>query len=269
MTSHYQHTLFLCIEGFFPKQIAYYLLSKGLCSSVEQLYEGKTNESNLKVVRVTFTDEGFVSEDPENPLPKGTTGSALRIDNAENGKTIWIREPWSMISYLEEVFPSNDTNKYRQMWAADPVERAISRDIICYVYSSIELGSVWLSNSAPFTWTYRKIPEEERSIGVGRRARREFEGLFKKLQNVAAENLAKTGWLSPAADGGPGLADCILSSIVRHTELAWSEFILEDEPLEDLREWYEKFQTLWFWDELEEKDRFPDVLRQGKGSVHK
>ncbi|KAM0244932.1 hypothetical protein ACHAP5_005839 [Fusarium lateritium] len=269
MTSHHQHTLFLCIEGFFPKQIAYYLLSKGLCSSVEQLYEGKTNESNLKVVRVTFTDEGFVSEDFEHPLPKGTTGSALRIDNAEDDKTIWIREPWSMVSYLEEIFPRNETNKYRQMWAVDPVEKAISRDIIRYVYSSIELGGVWLSNSAPFTWTFRKIPEDERSIGVGRRARREFEGLFKKLQSVAAENFAKTGWLTPAAGGGPGLADCILASIVRHTELAWSEFIFEDEPLGDLRAWYEKFQTVWFWDGLEERDRFPDVLRQGKGSVHK
>lgn len=269
MTTQYQHTLFLCIEGFFPKQIAFYLLSKGICSSVEQLYEGKTNEPNLKAVRVTFTDEGFVSEDPENPLPKGTTGSALRLDNAEDDKPVWIREPWSMISYLEEVFPGTDDNNYRQMWATDAVERAVSRDIISYVHSSIEQGNTWLSNSAPFTWTYRKIPEEERSIGVGRRARREFEGLFKKLQGVATENLTKTGWLTPVADGGPGMADCILASTVRHTELAWSEFILEDEPLEELRKWYEKFQTVWFWNELEEADRFPDVLRQGKGSVHK
>ncbi|KAI6765628.1 hypothetical protein HG530_006698 [Fusarium avenaceum] len=269
MTSQYQHTLFLCIEGFFPKQIAFYLLSKRLCSSVEQLYEGKTNEPNLKVVLVTFTEEGFVSADPENPLPKGTTGSALRLDHAGDDKPVWIREPWSMISYLEEVFPGTNENKYRQMWATDPVERAVSRDIISYVHSSIEQGNTWLSNSAPFTWTYRKIPEEERSIGVGRRARREFEGLFKKLQGVAAENLTKTGWLTPAADGGPGMADCILASTVRHTVVAWSEFILEDEPLGQLRKWYEKFQTVWFWNELEEADRFPDILRQGKGSVHK
>ncbi|KAF5008747.1 hypothetical protein FDECE_4984 [Fusarium decemcellulare] len=267
MASEYQHKLFLWIEGYFPKRIAYYLLSKGLCSSVEQLYEGNTNEPSLSVVRLNFTGQGFVSEDPQNPLPAGTTVPALRLDDTINGKSIWIRETWSIINYLEDVFPGTNVNNYRKMWAASPAERAIAQDVLGSVNSASEQGNVWLANCAPYIAAFRHISDEERSIGVGRRARRDFEGHFKTLQNVAADNLSKTGWLTPAADGGPGMADVILAATVRHTELSWSEFILENEALEPLRQWYKRFQAVWYWYELEETGRFPDIIRRGEGSV--
>ncbi|KAF9773249.1 hypothetical protein IL306_008981 [Fusarium sp. DS 682] len=269
MASQYNHVLFLWIEGYFPKRIAYYLLSKGLCSSVEQLYDGKTNEANLKVVRITFTGEGFVSEDPDEPLPAGTKVPALRLDDTQSDKSVWINETWSIINYLEEVFPGNETNNYRQMWAVNPIDRAIAQDALGYIALATDEGRIWLVNCAPYMAAFWNIPDSERSIAVGRRARRGFETHFKALQNVAADNLSATGWLTPAADGGPGMADVMMAATVRHTELSWSEFILEDEELGRLREWYEKFKTVWFWDELEETGRFPENAKRGKGSVQK
>ncbi|KAJ4262865.1 hypothetical protein NW762_006478 [Fusarium torreyae] len=269
MVSQYQHKLFLWIEGYFPKRIVYYLLAKGLCSSVDQLYEGNTNEPNLNVVRIVFNGQDFVSEDPDNPFPTETTVPALRLDDTSSGKSIWIRETWSIINYLEEVFPGTTANNYREMWANDPVERAITQDVLGHLLSASEQGGIWLDNNAPFLTAFRQISDEEHSIGVGRRARRAFEEHFKAAQEIAADNLERTGWLTPAADGGPGMADVNLAAMVRHTEDAWSEFVIENDVLEPLRQWYKKYQTVWFWHELEETGRFPDMLRRGEGSVQK
>jgi glutathione S-transferase len=266
MSRYHEHKLFLWIEGYFPKRIAYYLLSRGLCSSVEQLYDGKTNEANLKIVRITFTGNGFVSEDPDEPLPSGTKVPALRLDDTDSGKSIWIYETWSIINYIEEVF---DSNKYRQIWATNPIDRAITQDILGYIALATDSGRIWLINCAPYMAAFWNIPDSEVSLAVGRRARRDFEGHFKTLQNVAANNVTKTGWLTPAADGGPGMADVMLAATVRHTELSWSEFILEDEELGRLREWYEKFKTVGFWYELEETGRFPENAKRGEGSIQK
>ncbi|SCO76390.1 uncharacterized protein FRV6_00602 [Fusarium oxysporum] len=266
MSAYYKHTLFLWIEGYFPKRIAYYLLSKGICSSVEQLYDGKTNEINLKIVPITFTGDGFVSEDPEEPLPPGTKVPALRLDDTESGRSIWIHETWSIINYLEEVF---DGNNYRQMWSTNPIDRAVTQDVLSYIALATDAGRIWLVNCAPYMAAFWNIPASELSLPVGRRARREFEGHFKTLQNVAAGNLTSTGWLTPAADGGPGMADVMLAATVRHTELSWREFILEDEELGRLRKWYEKFKTVEFWYELEETGRFPENAKRGEGSVRK
>ncbi|KAF4442450.1 hypothetical protein F53441_11736 [Fusarium austroafricanum] len=269
MVSQYKHTLFLWIEGYFPKRIAYYLLSKGLCSSVEQLYEGKTNEPNLKVIPISFTGQGFVSENPEEPLPAGIKVPAMRLDDAQGDKPIWIYETWSIINYLEEVFPGTESNGYRQMWPTNPVDRAITQDALGSIALATDNGRIWLTNCAPYMAAFWNILDSERSLPVGRRARRDFESDFKTLQNVSADNLTRTGWLTPAADGGPGMADVMLGATVRHTELSWSEFILEDEVLGGLREWYGKFKTVWFWDELEETGRFPENARRGEGSVQK
>ncbi|CVL09172.1 hypothetical protein FPRO06_13379 [Fusarium proliferatum] len=266
MSTHYRHTLLLWVEGYFPKRIAYYLLSKGVCSSVEQLYEGKTNESNLKIVPITFTGDGFVSEDPEEPLPPGSKVPALRLDDTESGTSVWIHETWSIINYLEE---SLDGNKYRQMWATSPIDRAITQDALSYIALATDAGRIWLINCAPYMAAFWSIPDSELSLPVGRRARREFEGYFKTLQDMATDNLTATGWLTPAADGGPGMADVMLAATVRHTELSWSEFILEDEGLGKLREWYGRFKTVGFWYELEETGRFPDNAKRGEGSVQK
>ncbi|KAF5636138.1 hypothetical protein F52700_5452 [Fusarium sp. NRRL 52700] len=266
MSTTYKHTLFLWIEGYFPKRIGYYLLSKGICSSVEQLYDGKTNENNLTIVPITFTGDGFVSENPEEPLPPGIKLPALRLGDTESGKSVWIHETWSIITYLEEVF---DSNNYRQMWATSPVGRAITQDVLSYIALATDAGRVWLINCAPYMAAFWSIPDAELSLAVGRRARTEFEGHFKTLQNVCADNLTATGWLTPAADGGPGMADVMLAATVRHTELSWSEFILEDEELGRLREWYGKFKTVGFWYELEETGRFPENAKRGEGSVRK
>ncbi|SCO57021.1 uncharacterized protein FFMR_14177 [Fusarium fujikuroi] len=266
MSTSYKHTLFLWIEGYFPKRITYYLLSKGICSSVEQLYDGKTNESNLKIVPITFTGDGFVSQDPEEPLPPGSKVPALRLDDTESGRSVLIHETCSIINYLEEVFTGN---KYRQMWATSPINRAIAQDVISYIALATDAGRIWLINCAPYMAAFWKIPDSELSLSAGRRARREFEGHFKTLQDMAADNLTATGWLTPAADGGPGIADVMLAATVRHTELSWGEFILEHKGLGRLREWYERFKTLGFWYELEETGRFPDNVKRGEGSVQK
>ncbi|RBR22467.1 hypothetical protein FVER53590_10755 [Fusarium verticillioides] len=266
MPTYYKHTLFLWIEGYFPKRIAYYLLSKGICSSVEQLYDGNTNESNLKIVPITFTGDSFISEDPEEPLPSGTKVPALRLDDTDNGKSIWIHETWSIINFLEEVF---DSDKYRKMWASNPINRAITQDALSYIALATDAGRVWLVNCAPYMADFWNIPDSELSLPVGRRARREFEEHFKTLQNVCADNLTSTGWLTPAADAGPGLADVMLAATVRHTELSWSEFILKHEELGKLRQWYENFKTVGFWHALEETGRFPENAKRGEGSVRK
>ncbi|KAF5989187.1 hypothetical protein FCOIX_45 [Fusarium coicis] len=71
-----------------PKADCLLSFSKGICSSIEQLHDGKANKSNLKIVPITFTGDGFVSEDPEKPLPPGTRVPALRLDDTGSDKSI-------------------------------------------------------------------------------------------------------------------------------------------------------------------------------------
>ncbi|KAF4966729.1 hypothetical protein FSARC_5621 [Fusarium sarcochroum] len=269
MSTKYLHILYLWIEGYFPKRVAFYLLSKNLCSSVEQLYRGETNDPQLRIVRVDFVPgQGFVSQDPENPLPDGKSLPALRLDDA-SGTSRWISETYSMITYFEDLYPGNDSTNLRQMQAKEAADRAIAQDIIGILTTADNDGGVWLSNCAPIAADFKNIPERERNLAVGHRGKRSMEDNLKAAQTIASGNLEATGWLTPRADGGPGIADVIYAANVRYMQLSWCEFIIEREDLGQLRSWYEKFQTLPFWHEMEETGRFPKEVQWGPGSVLK
>ena len=270
--SEYKHTVFLWIEGYFPKRVAFYFLSKGLCTSVEQLYRGETNEPNIRVIVVKLDPTlGYASTDPENPLPVGKSLPTMRIENTKTGKISWIHETYSIITYFEDLFPGGDASgtSYRKMQATSALERATAEDILGALSLADAIGGTWLGNAAPKLAQYRGIPESEQSIIVARRAKKDQNEKFLLAQTWAADNLAATGWLTPAPDGGPGLADVVLAANVRYLELSWCQFLFEDEPLGGLREWYEKFKTLPFWHDMEETGRFPEAVMWGESSVNK
>ena len=248
-------TLFLWLEGFFPKQVVYYLLIKGLADSPAQLYEGKTNDPRLRVNVLAFNGTKIEDTNPDDPKPVGKSTPCLRIvDTTGKIPPRWVHESSSIRSFLEEVYPDKPP-----MISPTPFERALTSDIYSTVLQAFNDCNHYIKNAASVTTIWSGLKDEDRSLAVARHARSGMVRSLLKTQEWAAESLEAGGWLTQGL-GHPGSADVALAGGVRYMELSYSLQILEDERLSLLRSWYARFQQLSWWKELEEARRHPKAL---------
>lgn len=147
-------TLFLWLEGFFPKTVSYYLLVKGLVDSPAQMYEGHTNDPQLDIRVSTFTGSGFESPDPHNPNPPGRSSPCLRVIRETDGNktTTWIQESSSILRYLEDIYPQAP-RMARPMASPVPLERAAMNDYLAAVYQAFHDCNYYIKNAAAVTST--------------------------------------------------------------------------------------------------------------------
>lgn len=255
MSSALDLTLFLWLEGFFPKTVTYYLLIKGITSSPAQLYEGKTNDPHLKIRTSSFNGSAFEDADPKDPKPLGKSSPCLRIINRAAGeKTTWIHESSSILRFLED--------HYRQeprMMGTEALERAITYDCLAAVYQGFSDCNYYIKNAAAVTSSWSGIRNEDRSLVLASYAKKSMFRCFIKVQEWATESLQNSGWLTFGVKC-PGLVDVALAAGVRYMDLSYSMNILEDEELGPLREWYARFKKSQWWDDYEESGRFPKEL---------
>ncbi|KAJ4174722.1 hypothetical protein NW754_005143 [Fusarium falciforme] len=229
-------TLFLWLEGFFPKQIVYFLLLKGLANSPSQLYEGKTNDPRLSIKVLRFNGSAVVDVDPSDLKPASKSSPCLRItDPTGKNEPRWIHE------------------------TPRPLERALMNDIHSTILQSITDSNYYIKNAAAVTTSWSGIRDEDRSLALARHAKENHVRALLKAQEWAAESLEKGGWLTPGLDH-PGLVDAALAGGARYMELSYSLDVFEDERLGLLKEWYARFKQVSWWPELEESGRHPKEL---------
>lgn len=248
-------TLFLWVEGFFPKQVAYYMLIKGLIDSPSQLYRGETNDPRLSVNRIIYTGKSLEGVDPNDPKPAGKSVPCLRIADL-TGATAprWIHESNSIRLYLEELYPENPP-----MISPTPFDRALMNDIQGTLTQALTDFNFYLKNAVSVTTAWSGMRDEDRSLPVARHAKQGMVRSFVKAQDLASESLESGGWLTPGLDH-PGIVDVFLAGGMRYVELSYSFNLLEDEKLELLRCWYARFKEQPWWAELEETGRHPEKL---------
>ncbi|PNP74044.1 hypothetical protein FNYG_12614 [Fusarium nygamai] len=255
IATNFELTLFLWMEGFFPKQVVYYLLIKGLADSPAQLYEGKTNDPRLRV-NVLFLNGTTIEEtNSEDRKPAGKSNPCLRIVDS-TGKTPprWVHESASIRQFLEEMYPEKPS-----MISSTPLDRALMGDIQSIVLQAFNDCNYYIKNAASVTTSWSVIKDEDRSLGVARHAKMGMVRSLLKAQEWAAESLETGGWLTPGLDH-PGLVDVTLAGGVRYMELSYSLRMFDDGRLELLRGWYARFQQLARWKELEGSGRHPREL---------
>ncbi|RMJ13609.1 hypothetical protein CDV36_006706 [Fusarium kuroshium] len=255
ITADSKLTLFLWLEGFFPKQIVYFLLLKGLVGSPSQLYEGKTNDPRLEIKILRFNGSAVVDVDPSNPKPTNKSSPCLRITDP-NGKneSRWVHESSSIRFLLQELYPEKTP-----MISPTPLERALMNDIHSTILQSITDSNYYIKNAAAVTTSWSGIRDEDRSLALARHAKENHVRALLKAQEWAAESLEKGGWLTPGLDH-PGMVDAALAGGARYMELSYSLDVFEDERLGLLREWYARFKQVSWWSELEKSGRHPKEL---------
>lgn len=255
ITADSKLTLFLWLEGFFPKQIVYFLLLKGLVDSPSQLYVGKTNDPRLSIKVLCFNGSAIVDVDPSDPKPAGKSTPCLRItDPTGKNELRWVHESSSIRLLLEELYPEKTP-----MIGPTPLERALMNDIHSTILQSITDSNYYIKNAAAVTTSWSGMRDEDRSLAVARYAKENHVRALLKAQEWAAESLEKGGWLTPGLDH-PGLVDAALAGGARYMELSYSFDLFEDERLGLLKEWYARFKQVSWWSELEESGRHPKEL---------
>jgi glutathione S-transferase len=255
MEKNHRLTLFLWLEGLFPKAVAYFLLVKGLVDSPAQMYEGRTNDARLEIRVISFNGTGFEIDDPQDPKPPGKSSPCLRVTNENDPNDItWVHESTSIVRFLEETFPQKT-----HMISNKALERANTNDCLASVYSGISDCNYYIKNAAGVTTIWSGIQNEDRSLPIASHAKKCMTQSFKKVQEWAAQSLQASGWLTVGVEG-PGLIDVCLAAAVRYMELSYSLNILEDPMLEPLCEWYTRFKLLPWWEEYEERGRHPKEM---------
>ncbi|RFN44228.1 hypothetical protein FIE12Z_11554 [Fusarium flagelliforme] len=251
----FELTLFLWLEGFFPKQVVYYLLIKGLADSPAQLYEGKTNDPRLRVNVLAFNGTKIEDTNSDDPKPVGKSTPCLRVVDT-TGKMLprWVHESTSIRGFLEEMYPEKPS-----MISPTPFERALTSDIYSTILQAFNDCNHYIKNAASVTTIWSGLKDEDRSLAVAGHAKSGMVRSLLKTQEWAAESLEAGGWLTQGL-GHPGLADVALAGGIRYMELSYSLEMLEDERLELLRGWYARFQQLAWWKDLEETGRHPKAL---------
>ncbi|EEU39416.1 uncharacterized protein NECHADRAFT_81568 [Fusarium vanettenii 77-13-4] len=232
ITADSKLTLFLWLEGFFPKQIVYFLLLKGLVDSPSQLYVGKTNDPRLSIKVLCFNGSAIVDVDPSDPKPAGKSTPCLRItDPTGKNELRWVHESSSIRLLLEELYPEKTP-----MIGPTPLERALMNDIHSTILQSITDSNYYIKNAAAVTTSWSGMRDEDRSLAVARHGKENHVRALLKAQEWAAESLEKGGWLTPGLDH-PGLVDAALAGGARYMELSYSFDLFEDERLGLLKEW--------------------------------
>ena len=268
-TSNPEYTLFLWVKGAYPRRIVYQLLCSGLVASVADLNAGKVDHPNfhLNVITLTLEDGSPVmrAADPNDPTPVGKSSPALRIRNTDTGSEEWIHESGSIAMFLAEQFPAKNP-----VVSSDPVKRAQALDSVQLNNLACQNLGTYISHALPaqITTYWSKLSEEDRSKGAGLNAKLHIANQQAKLQDWAAASLEKGGWLTPGIEG-PGVVDCTVAGVLRYFWLGYEVDMLEDERLGPLRDWWKRFKSLPWWEELEETGevhpsflRFPKDLRE-------
>lgn len=249
-------TLFLWLEGFFPKQVVYYLLINGLASSPAQIYEGKTNDPQLSVNIIQLTDKGFESTNPDDPKPAGKSLPCLRIvdPGSADKSPIWIEESSAILNFLEESYGEKTS-----MTSPTTLDRARMQDIRAPIVQSFTHCNYYITHAAAVTTSWSGIKNEDRNLNVAKKAKRDLTSSLLQAQKRAGASLQTHGWLTPGLPH-PGINDVVLASAVRYMELSYGFEILEDAEMGLLRDWYRRFKQAEWWDEVEEQGRHPKQL---------
>ncbi|KAI0554804.1 hypothetical protein F4679DRAFT_237471 [Xylaria curta] len=256
-----QLTLFLWLQGLFPRRVSYWLLIKGLVSSPEDLLEGKTTDPKLSIVRlnINLPSGGWVSDPKNDPLPStvSTSSPCLRVRDTETGAERWVRESSSIIAYLEEVY----ADRHPALKSQNMLDIALTNDLIGQVDISIVEGVTYVRHASPQFAAFSGLQNTERSRAAARLGYQIMVKGLLKVQDWARDSLATTGWLTPGTDG-PGVVDVNVAAVRRYLDLVYGWVIFEKEELRPLEEWYEKFQKLAWWGALEERPNVhPSELR--------
>ncbi|KAI3331067.1 hypothetical protein F4824DRAFT_302028 [Ustulina deusta] len=258
MTKNEQLTLFLWLQGLFPRRVNYWLLIKGLVSSPHDLLDGKTTDPDLSIVRLSLhltsiTSIGWKNNPENDPLPTNisTTSPCLRVRDTETGNERWVRESSSILAYLEEVY----ADRGPALQPKDLLNIAATNDLVGQINLSIVEGLTYIRHASPQFAAFSGIKEEERSQVAARVGHQSMVRGFLNVLDWAGDSLETTGWLTPGTDG-PGLVDVNMAAPRRYFELVYGWNIFEKEELKPLAEWYDRFRKLLWWDALEER---PDV----------
>lgn len=247
-----QHTLWLWVEGMFPRRLDYFLLSKGLVASPAELLAGKTTTPDLRIVLMEPNMSGsgppWIFNPAEDTLTPGTSTPCLRIACPSTGTEKWVHESTAILCYLEDVYASSGPET--QPKAA--MDRARMNDRLVAINEGFIHGVVYMKHAIPGTDFWSGLKDEDRSLAAARNSLQSMVTVFSKVQAWSEDSLESTGWLTPGIDG-PGLVDFSLAALCRYTELCYGWDILEDEKLRQLAEWYRRFRTLPWWGGFEER----------------
>ncbi|KAI0024022.1 hypothetical protein F4780DRAFT_776247 [Xylariomycetidae sp. FL0641] len=268
-------TLWLWLEGAFPRRISYFLLQKGLVSSPAALLRGETNAPDLRIVRMGLdlsAAGGTWTFDPaHDALPAGASTPCLRVRGPHPHPDRWVRESASILAFLDTYYSSSSSPALQP---ADPVDRAAAADATALVDHALAHARAYLAHAAPAAAAWSGLRAADRSLAAAAHARGDLRRCLRKLAGWTAPALAASGWLTPGVAHGPGLVDVALAGPARYLVLAYAWDILAEEEEEDddaellpLRRWYARFCALPWWRELEERaDVHPRELRFGEAA---
>ncbi|KAI5917422.1 hypothetical protein F4810DRAFT_717703 [Camillea tinctor] len=262
-TQNYHYTLWLWLEGMFPRRLNYFLLMKGLVSTPMDLLQGTTNVPNLRIVKMRPDMEtGSWKFDSEaDALPRGTSTPCLRVTDTQTGRERWVYESVSILSYFESIFRGHGLT----LLSLDPLDVAATNDIIGVINLAMAEGGTYMRHACPAMAAWSGLKNEDRSHAAALNSYGIMVKDLRKVQIWAEDTLAETGWLTPGVQG-PGLADITLAAGRRYLELGYGWDIFEREELKVLAAWYKRFKnTLPWWDALEEReDVHPKEMMLGK-----
>jgi glutathione S-transferase len=262
MASNYDHTLWLWIEGASPRRIDYLLLMKGVVSSPDDLFRGKTNDPRLKIIRMSVDMQamGWIFEPANDKLPAGYTTPSLRVTDPKTGVSRWIRESSSIADYFEERYADRGT----PLKPTDPLDIAVMDDLIGMANLLNVDAGYYLRHACPPAAKWSGLKEEHRNHASALNGKENMTKNLKKFQTWAQDTLKSTGWLTPGIDG-PGLVDLNLAAGRRYMELGYDWDIFEGDELRELAEWYERFKKLPWWNTFEKRENIhPKELMFGK-----
>lgn len=248
MDGKLQHTLFLWIEGMFPRRIAYALIMKGLVESPARLFTGETKDPYFQVKRIIFEGGKMINVDPTDPRPADKSMPCLRIVDLIRGTTTWLHESTAILNYLEDIYPT-----FSPLRGPTPLDKALMNDTITRLNEALVDSLYYIKNAAPVTTFWSGLRDEERSLDIALYAKKQMVKGLLKVQAWAEVNLQNKKWLTHGLDH-PGLADLCLAAWIHYNELSYAFDILEDKELGLLRNWYARFKQESWWKELEESD---------------
>ncbi|KAF4470797.1 hypothetical protein FALBO_2293 [Fusarium albosuccineum] len=260
MTESFQYTLWLWTEGAFARRVMYQLLIKGLVASPSHLLRGETTSPSLRVVPVELKlGMGWAYPDGSERPPEAASNPCMKVTNHDTGTFAFIYESTSIILLLETIFSRHP------MQPPQGIARARMMDMLGKINLIAIDTNYFLRNTVPEHGATMGVDRGHQSRFVALNARScELKGLLK-IQEWAKENgLTEThGWLTPGIDG-PGLVDVTLVSNHRFVELNYGIDMLEDDRLNTLAGWYDRFQCLQWWGDFEEREGVvPEVLASG------
>ena len=239
-------TLFLWVEGYSPKRVAYYLLAKGLVASPTDLMAGVTSDPNLRINLIELRDGRLVDVNASDPRPAGKSTPCLRIVDRATGCTTWLHESATIPLYFEELYPDLGPLQGRL-----PLERAQMHDILAQYDMALAEGTNYLRNAAAVTTMWSGMRNEDRSLPVALHGKASMVKSLCRMQDRANESLTATGWLTPGVNG-PGIVDLSLAALAWYQHLCYGWDIFADESLGELRRWYGRFKELSWWVALEQ-----------------